>query len=232
MVYVKRLSALLLMICFIFVAGLPVEASKNELEGHDFSWFTGTHAPGKVNSLRTDNLLDGDLIYGWNPGCKYGEWSHVMMVVTVDGDKMIIHAATGGRPNNGIRTINLEFAKENYDVAASERLNVNVSSAQRLAAANKALWFMNNSNGVYDWDCDVGTNDEWQCAKLVYRAYYDAVGINIWHRHSYFAIYPGSVFASPYATLIERTSTENNPEASWEPPEDYNENSMPITITE
>ena len=48
MVYVKRLSALLLMICFIFVAGLPVEAVKYELEGHDFAWFTGTHTPGKA----------------------------------------------------------------------------------------------------------------------------------------------------------------------------------------
>lgn len=157
----KKLVAFLAVLCAISLSYYPVQALGQEIapEGALFKFVTGTFR-GVPNNLRTGNLMDGDILYGWNNGCLYGEWSHIMMVVTEGGQKKIIHASTGGGAGNGVRTTALDYVNGSYDVAASERINV--TNTQRSKLVERALWIKDKSNGNYEWRAPIDSNNAWQ----------------------------------------------------------------------
>lgn len=198
-------------VSLLLPATTPIASAENDAHGGLFQWISGTNT--HPNTLPTGNLEAGDLLFGWNPGCSYGEWSHVMMVAHVNGALRIVHSIGGAQ---SIQHHPLTWVNQHYNVAASVRANL--SAVQRNQAAQRGVWFMNNSNGPYDWNSPVNQSSSWQCAKFVYRAYLDAVNVNLWHRYSFWTIYPGSIYGGPHLSVVSRTSMINAPPTPWVPP--------------
>ncbi len=167
--------------------------------GEIFDKACGTYS-GNQNTLNFSYADKGDLYFGYNSGCQYGDYSHCGMASedaysgyysyhyedpnydqSVSGNgytNYTIESTTTGEEESVIGRDCHRFWF--YDMAALGYVN-DATSQQASDAVNEA----NSYSGSYEWNASYTENDTWQCSKLVSRAWNDANEIVLGTESSY-----------------------------------------------
>lgn len=135
--------------------------------------------------------IEGDILFGGNTGCLYGKYSHCAIARTEsyrdyyeytynldDGNPPETVSGYGwtgmtieATPTDGDDdVISREFQRFLfYDFAAIGYVDP-ASYSEACDAVQEAISY----SGPYDWNASFFSNTEWNCSKLVSRAYYDS----------------------------------------------------------
>lgn len=201
-------KALSIMMLFLFTA-IP-GANAGEL----FPVACGTYS-GTQNALNFVYPYKGDIYFGGNTGCLYGDYSHCAMALenttqdyyyysyddgTYQQDAMdygytgqTVECTPTSATNDCINRDCHRFWF--YDRAAISYVNA-ATTAQCTSAANKA----DNYSGSYDLNASYTGNTTWQCSKLVSRAYNDTCSIVLGSKSS--TIRPDNIFYDNDTTTV------------------------------
>lgn len=137
------------------------------------NFFTGTWS-GHPNNIDLSPSLTGDMLFGYDNGCNYGEFTHTALVAQGSSysnglwDGPTIESTNTGTSNSVIKSGKQSNFKK-YDAASLTFFSKSGYSFSGSAVVAKA----NTYSGPYNWMASYTSNTSWYCSKLVSRAVYD-----------------------------------------------------------
>lgn len=143
--------------------------------------------PEQANNLDVSQAAIGDLVFGGNPGCSYGRFSHVGIYV---GEGKVVDMYI----SRGVFLRNISSYRR-YSWAAIAR--VKAPPDVRLAAAQYAASKVGQPFYTFASRKDDGL---WYCSKLVWLAYLNqGIDLDEWNEPW---VVPDSLYESPYLEIL------------------------------
>ncbi|MFC4765991.1 hypothetical protein [Effusibacillus consociatus] len=201
----------------LFSSLAMISSTANAGTNRDGGSISGTWS-GNFNDLDLAPSQKAELLFGYNNGNWYGNWSHVAM--TREGsyygggafrpydpferesgwDGYIVEATTWNpQPDSewdNVYTTSWQSHFHKYDAASLDYVSIPNKSYTR----DSIVYTANSYGGTYNFSATWSSNNEWFCSKLVARAFYDNTGyIMGWDTPSG-TYYDNAVYEYRYAT--------------------------------